>query len=253
MTAFPSQFENAVGLVLQHEGGFVQHPSDPGGATKFGITHATLARARGHPVSVDDVRSLTREEAIAIYRRLYWDAVRAEELPPGLDLAVFDLAVHSGPLRAVRMLQAVLGVEADGIVGPVTLAAARRADVPQAIGRLTSHAPRAFFAASPPGPSSGAAGAGGFSPPSGRLSGSRPFHPPTARIFPMLDTKTIFASRTVWANLIGLAALVLGLFGFDGSALTTGAVEEALVQFLAAGSFIASTVFRILATKQILN
>ena len=69
----------------------------------------------------------------------------------------------------------------------------------------------------------------------------------------MLDTKTIFASRTVWANLIGLAALVLGLFGFDGSALTTGAVEEALVQVLAAGSFIASTVFRILATKQILN
>ena len=62
----------------------------------------------------------------------------------------------------------------------------------------------------------------------------------------MLDTKTRFASRPVWAYLIGL-------FGFDGSALTTGAVEEALVQFLAAGSFIASTVFRILATKQILN
>jgi len=138
VTGFPSQFENAVGLVLQHEGGFVQHPSDPGGATNFGITHATLARARGHSVSVDDVRNLTREGAIAIYRRLYWDAVRAEELPPGLDLAVFDLAVHSGPLRAVRLLQAVLGVEADGIVGPVTLAAARRADVPQAIGRLTS-------------------------------------------------------------------------------------------------------------------
>ena len=69
----------------------------------------------------------------------------------------------------------------------------------------------------------------------------------------MLDTKTILASRTVWANLIGLAALVLGLFGFDGSALATGAVEEALVQLLAAGSFIASTLFRILATKQILN
>ncbi len=69
----------------------------------------------------------------------------------------------------------------------------------------------------------------------------------------MFDSKTILASRTVWANLIGLAALVLGLFGFDASALSTGAVEEALVQFVAAGSFIASTVFRILATKQILN
>lgn len=69
----------------------------------------------------------------------------------------------------------------------------------------------------------------------------------------MFDTKTILASRTVWSNLIGLSALVLGLFGFDGSALTTDAVEEALAQFIAAGSFIASTVFRIIATKQILN
>ncbi|WP_262027658.1 hypothetical protein [Microvirga sp. Mcv34] len=69
----------------------------------------------------------------------------------------------------------------------------------------------------------------------------------------MFDTKTILASRTVWANLIGLAALLLGLFGFDGSALVTGAFEEAFVQLIAAASFIASTVFRILATKQILN
>jgi hypothetical protein len=69
----------------------------------------------------------------------------------------------------------------------------------------------------------------------------------------MFDTKTILASSTVWANLIGLVALVLGLFGFDGSALATGAFEEALVQLVAAASFIASTIFRIAATKQILN
>ena len=69
----------------------------------------------------------------------------------------------------------------------------------------------------------------------------------------MFDTKTILASRTIWSNLIGLAALVLGLFGFDSSALATGAVEEALLQIIAAGSFIASTIFRIVATKQILN
>jgi len=69
----------------------------------------------------------------------------------------------------------------------------------------------------------------------------------------MFDTKTILASRTVWSNLIGLTALVLGLFGFDSSALATGAVEEALLQIIAAGSFIASTLFRIVATKQILN
>jgi len=69
----------------------------------------------------------------------------------------------------------------------------------------------------------------------------------------MFDTKTILASRTVWANLIGLAALVLGLFGFDTSALNTDAFGEAAVQLVAAASFIASTIFRILATKQILN
>ncbi len=69
----------------------------------------------------------------------------------------------------------------------------------------------------------------------------------------MIDTKTILASRTVWANLIGLVALVLGLFGFDASALNTGAFAEASVQLIAAASFIASTIFRILATKQILN
>jgi hypothetical protein len=69
----------------------------------------------------------------------------------------------------------------------------------------------------------------------------------------MFDTKSILASRTVWANLIGLAALVLGLFGFDAAALSTGAFQEALVQLIAAGSFIASTIFRILATKQIMN
>jgi lysozyme family protein len=132
-----SRFEQAVELVLQHEGGFVQHPSDPGVATKFGITRETLSRVRGRPASVDGVRSLTEREAVSIYRRLYWDAVRAEELPPGLDLAVFDLAVNSGPVRAARMLQTVLGVEADGIVGPVTLEAAREADAAETIRRLT--------------------------------------------------------------------------------------------------------------------
>ena len=132
-----SLFEKAVEIVLQHEGGFADHPRDPGGATKFGITRETLSRARGRPASVEDVRELTRAEAMAIYRWLYWDVVRADELPPGVDLAVFDLAVNSGPVRAVRMLQNVLGVPADGIIGPVTLKAARHADPLETIRRLT--------------------------------------------------------------------------------------------------------------------
>ncbi len=132
-----SRFEQAVEIVLQHEGGFVHHPQDPGGATKFGITRETLSRVRGRPVTIEDVRALTRAEAVAVYRGLYWDAVRAEDLPPGLDLAVFDLAVNSGPARAARMLQTVLGVAADGIVGPVTLNAAWQSDPAETIRRLT--------------------------------------------------------------------------------------------------------------------
>jgi lysozyme family protein len=132
-----SSFESAVALVLQHEGGFVNHPRDPGGATNFGITRETLSRARGRPASVEDVRRLTREEAASIYRSLYWKTVRADELPLGLDLAMFDLAVNSGPKRAVTMLQSVLGVEADGLIGPMTIKAANRVDPADSVRRLT--------------------------------------------------------------------------------------------------------------------
>jgi lysozyme family protein len=132
-----SRFEQAVEIVLRHEGGFVHHPDDPGGATQFGITRETLSRVRGRPATIEDVQALTRAEAVAVYRGLYWDAVCAEDLPPGLDLAVFDFAVNSGPVRAVRMLQAVLGVAADGIVGPVTLKAAWQSDLAETIRRLT--------------------------------------------------------------------------------------------------------------------
>lgn len=133
-----TSFPGAVALVLAHEGGFVDHPHDPGGATRFGITQATLARARGGRASPADVRRLSVEEAKTIYRRFYWDPIRADDLPAGLDLAAFDFAVHSGPTRSARTLQAVLGVAADGVVGPQTLAAAARAPVPETIRRLTA-------------------------------------------------------------------------------------------------------------------
>ncbi|MCD6073099.1 MAG: hypothetical protein K0S42_3615 [Microvirga sp.] len=162
-----SRFDHAVELVLQHEGGFVHHAQDPGGATKFGITRETLSRVRGRPATIEDVRALTRAEAVAVYRRLYWDAVRGDDLPPGLDLAVFDLAVNSGPARAVRMLQTVLGVAVDGIVGPVTLEAAWQAEpadtraggsaacffpTPSLQERLTCSIPRPFWPAALSGP-----------------------------------------------------------------------------------------------------
>lgn len=85
-----ANFERALALVLQHEGGFSDHPSDPGGATMMGITQATLGAWRGQPVTRADIRALSREEARAIYRIRYWNAVAGDELPAGLDLAAFD-------------------------------------------------------------------------------------------------------------------------------------------------------------------
>ncbi|HZB63076.1 MAG TPA: glycosyl hydrolase 108 family protein [Microvirga sp.] len=245
-----SSFEHSLALVLLQEGGFVHHPGDPGGATRFGITRETLSRARGRPASVADVRDLTRVEAAAIYRRFYWDVVRADELPQGLGLAVFDLAVNSGPSRAVRMLQGVLGVEPDGHVGPLTLSAARAADPAETIRRLT-RARLGFLSRLATWPLFGRGWRRrvlAVEQEALRLAASSP-----QGTTDMIDTKTILASRTIWANLIGLAALALSLLGFDASALNTGAFQEAAVQLVAAASFVASTVFRILATKQILN
>lgn len=116
-----STFETVRPLLLQHEGGYVDHPHDRGGATNHGITQATLAAWRGKRVSKDDVRNLTVDEAIAIYRAQYWDAVRGDDLLPGVDYAVYDYAVNSGPSRAAKDLQRVVGATPDGIIGAMTL------------------------------------------------------------------------------------------------------------------------------------
>lgn len=117
------RFGECLAHVLKHEGGYVDHPADPGGATNMGITIGTLSDWMGRPATKEQVRDLPRDIAAAIYHKRYWLPVRGDALGPGLDLAVFDYAVNSGPGRAVRTLQAALGVEADGAMGPVTLGA----------------------------------------------------------------------------------------------------------------------------------
>lgn len=135
-----TRFAACLSHVLRHEGGYVDHPADPGGATNMGITRKTLARWRsvspwwGLPKSA--VKALGRDEAARIYRARYWTPCRADDLPAGLDLALFDFAVNSGPDRAIRTLQAGLGVAADGIVGPLTLAAISKASSVSAINDL---------------------------------------------------------------------------------------------------------------------
>ena len=128
-------FEACLAHVLQSEGGYVDHPSDPGGATNMGITIATLRTWRGRSVTKADVKALTRAEAAAIYRKNYWDAVRGDDLPRGLDLVAFDAAVNSGVSRGAKWLQTALGVPADGKVGPKTIAAANAAHKDAVIDR----------------------------------------------------------------------------------------------------------------------
>src|SRR5689334_4271744 len=103
-------FLRILALVFRVEAGFVDHPSDPGGATNHGITLATLSHCRGRPCTKADVRALSQEEAGEIYRREYWDKVQGDALPAGVDYAVFDFGVNSGTVRAIVSLQRALGL-----------------------------------------------------------------------------------------------------------------------------------------------
>lgn len=117
-------FEQAFERLLGHEGGFVDNPDDPGGATKWGITER-VARAHGYQ---GPIRDLPVAVARGIAKIAYWDAVRADALPDAVRYAVFDAAYHSGPVQSVKWLQRALGVADDGRLGPQTLAACAAAD-----------------------------------------------------------------------------------------------------------------------------
>lgn len=121
MTA--SNRDICIARVLAHEGGYSNNPSDPGGPTNFGIT---LADARAYwkaKATAADVRAMPKKVAVAIYEAKYWDALRCDELPSGVDYAVFDYGVNSGVRRAKKVLQRIVGVTDDGDLGPLTMQA----------------------------------------------------------------------------------------------------------------------------------
>lgn len=132
-------FPASLAEILKQEGGYVDHPKDPGGATNLGITIATL-RAWRKPdlVSKQDVRELTRDGASAIYRALYWNKVSGDDLPAGFDLATFDPAVTSGAMRGAKWMQRALGVPADGRIGPITVRAAASAKPVRIIAKAST-------------------------------------------------------------------------------------------------------------------
>lgn len=142
MTA--SNFDAAFARLIVSEGGYVDNPKDPGGATNLGVTIGTLSAWLGRPATKAEVKALTRAKVAPIYRRNYWDAVRGDDLPAGVDYTVFDYAVNSGPGRAIMSLQRAAGVADDGKPGPLTLAAIGKDD-PSVLIRLISAERLAFM------------------------------------------------------------------------------------------------------------
>ena len=129
-----ANFDACLAHVLKYEGGWSDHPKDPGGATNYGITLRTYSAWLGRPASKAELRGIAHTEVSAIYRAEYWNAISGDDLPPGFDLVAFDAAVNSGPSRAAKWLQTAVGANADGKIGPATIAAAGRAG-PDAIIR----------------------------------------------------------------------------------------------------------------------
>lgn len=116
-----ANFDRCFAELLKHEGGFSNHRRDPGGITNLGVTKRVYEAWVGHPVSEAIMRGLTPQHVRALYKAKYWDVVKADDLPSGLDLCVFDFAVNAGPNRAARYLQLMTGASTDGKIGPNTL------------------------------------------------------------------------------------------------------------------------------------
>ena len=116
-------FQHALEELLKHEGGYVNHPSDPGGRTNLGVTQRVWEDWVKRPVTEQEMRALTPEQVYPLYDKLYWDRIKGDNLPAGVDYCVFDAAVNSGVSRSVKWLQTAAGTAADGAIGPATLSA----------------------------------------------------------------------------------------------------------------------------------
>ena len=116
-------WETAFQMVLKHEGGFVNNPKDPGGMTNLGVTKKVWEEYVGREVDEAEMRALTPDAVKPLYKKNYWDKIKGDQLPAGVDYAAYDLAVNSGTGRAAKYLQQIAGVPADGMIGPKSLEA----------------------------------------------------------------------------------------------------------------------------------
>ena len=110
-------FDKCLEMILHHEGGYVNHPKDPGGETNLGVTKRVYEECGGQK----NMKDLTVEDVAPIYKKNYWGRAKCDHIPSGLDLFLFDWSVNSGVGRAVKKLQKMIGTVADGGIGPNTL------------------------------------------------------------------------------------------------------------------------------------
>ena len=114
-----ANYDKCLETILHHEGGYVNHPKDPGGETNLGVTKRVYLEHGG----TKDMKDLLVEDVAPIYKKGYWDKMKGDDLPGGLDLCVFDFGVNAGPGRSAKYLQTMIGTVADGGIGPNTLKA----------------------------------------------------------------------------------------------------------------------------------
>ena len=129
-------FDKCFELVLEHEGKYVNDPRDPGGRTNLGVTQRAWETHLNRSVTETEMRGLTPEAVKPFYKLNYWDKIKGDQLPNGVDYAAFDLAVNSGTGRAARYLQQIAGTFPDGVIGPKSLEAIKACDPGQVVDAL---------------------------------------------------------------------------------------------------------------------
>jgi len=137
-------FDKCLEMLLHHEGGFVNHPKDPGGMTNLGVTKAVYDAWIGRQSTEAEMRALTPADVAPIYRKNYWDKVRGDDLPSGVDWCAMDWAVNSGSKRPAKAIQKAVGAKQDGAIGPMTLQAVADVD-PDRIIEAVYHTRQRFY------------------------------------------------------------------------------------------------------------
>jgi len=136
-------YDRCLTMLLKHEGGYVNDPNDAGGRTNLGVTQKVYENWVERDVTEQEMRDLTVEDVAPIYKNNYWDRGKCDDLPSGVDWCIFDWGVNSGMSRSAKALQRIVGVEADGGIGPMTLQAVNDFDPLEIITKM--HLSRQHF------------------------------------------------------------------------------------------------------------